>query len=190
MKQIMIDLETMGHGYDAAITAIGAVEFSLDTYLKDPSSGGIVYENNIRRSFYRVVDLNSSVREGGTMDASTVIWWMKQSEEARKMFEEPSVDIKKALKDFSEWIGTKLESDVWGNGATFDLVILESAYQRSGIAVPWGHRNERCYRTMNNTVGAEIPSPERGTSLHNALEDAMSQAQHLVYMCFVKGVKL
>lgn len=190
MKQVMIDLETMGKTNDAAITAIAAVEFSADTYAIDPSSGGIVYRDSRRSDFYRVVDLNTSVREGGVMDASTVLWWMKQSEEARQMFSETAVDIKTALKDFSLWLGTKLETDVWGNGATFDLVILEGAYNRSGIATPWGHRNERCYRTMKNTVGAEFKEKERASGVHNALEDALSQAQHLCYICFMKGVKI
>ncbi|MFA5379904.1 MAG: 3'-5' exoribonuclease, partial [Dehalococcoidia bacterium] len=45
--EVSLDLETMGNGPDAAIIAIGAVEFSLETGL-------------LGQEFYEVVDLESS----------------------------------------------------------------------------------------------------------------------------------
>ena len=70
IQHIMLDLETMGTGPNAAITAIGAVKF-------DPDKGEIV------ETFYFKVNLESSVKQGGVIDASTVIWWLGQNEEAR-----------------------------------------------------------------------------------------------------------
>jgi hypothetical protein len=67
----MVDLETMGNTKEAAITAIGACAY-------DSKSG-----NMIEEAFYKVVKLENSVKEGLKMDASTVIWWMNQSEEAK-----------------------------------------------------------------------------------------------------------
>jgi len=51
MNEVMLDLETMGQGPDAAIVAIGAVAFDPVTHwLGDP--------------FYRLVDLESAVVTG------------------------------------------------------------------------------------------------------------------------------
>lgn len=68
---VMLDLETMGNGPDAAIVAVGAIEF-------DATAG------TLGRTFYRGVNLETSVRGGGKIDASTVMWWLRQNDEARK----------------------------------------------------------------------------------------------------------
>lgn len=70
--EVMLDLETMGNGPDAAIVAIGAVAFSLERAEISPSV------------FYRLVTLESAVRQGGSIEPSTVIWWLQQSDEARE----------------------------------------------------------------------------------------------------------
>ena len=72
-ENVMIDLETMGVNNNAAIIAIGAVAFD--------------FEGNLGYHFYQTITLQSSVENGGIMDASTVLWWMRQSDEARKEFE-------------------------------------------------------------------------------------------------------
>lgn len=91
MRDVMLDLETMGNGPRAAIVAIGAVEFDLDT--------GAVGER-----FYTPVDLATSVSLGGEMDASTVLWWMQQSDEARAAFSMGGAHLEKELMDFSVWL--------------------------------------------------------------------------------------
>ena len=60
MKDIMLDLEVMGNGSSAAICAIGAVEFDLES-------------GELGREFYTIVNLESSVKAGGVIDASTVL---------------------------------------------------------------------------------------------------------------------
>jgi len=69
---IMIDLETMGTRPDAPIIAIGAVSFDVDT-------------DWVWRTFYVNIDLQSAVSAGAKIDPSTVMWWMKQSDEARRL---------------------------------------------------------------------------------------------------------
>jgi hypothetical protein len=59
MRDVMLDLETMGNGPDAAITAIGAVCFN-------PVGG------TVGPGFYRVVDLASSVAAAGVKDLAEV----------------------------------------------------------------------------------------------------------------------
>lgn len=171
MRNIMLDLETMGNGPEAAIVAIGAVEFDLETC-------------ELGREFYRVIKLESSMRFGGVVDASTVMWWIGQSEEARAGIN-PNFGghyLENALIDFQGWVvqGVSDIDDVlmWGNGSAFDNVILTSAYRNTRIERPWRHWGDRCYRTVNSFF-PQIPFERMGVH-HNALDDAKSQALHLM----------
>jgi len=167
MQHCMIDLETMGNGPNSAIAAIGAVMF-------DPVSG-------LGDRFYALVDLETSVSDGGVMDASTVLWWLRQSDAARgALVAGDGMSILTALTRFGYWLRSVDDRDlkVWGNGADFDNVILAGAFRRSGFKLPWDFRNNRCFRTLR-ALSPDVPWERTGTA-HNALDDAVSQAQHAV----------
>ena len=161
MSNVMLDLETMGNSARAAIIAIGAVKFD---------------KSGLGSEFYEVVDLQSSVNLGLTMDTSTVLWWMKQGDTARAAFDRKGMPITIALKAFSDWMET--DQPVWGNGASFDNVILSTAYRLAGMDQPWKFWNDRCYRTLKS-LKPGIKMQRTGT-YHNALDDAKSQAEHLM----------
>jgi len=172
MLDCMLDLETMGNGPHAAITAIGAVLFDDVT-------------EQLGEAFYCRVDLASACQMGGVIDADTVQWWLRQDGDARQQVDgsQPAVHIAVALADFAEFIALHSDSRrvrMWGNGAAFDNVILGSAYRRAGIVAPWRYSNDRCYRTIR----ADHPDIklQRTVVHHNALDDAISQARHLIAM--------
>lgn len=171
MEDVMLDLETMGNGPLAAIVAIGAVEFDAA-------------EGTVGRKFYEVVSLESSVRAGGVMDASTVLWWLQQSESARSAFARDGINLPLALQRFSAWLDP--DARVWGNGAAFDNVILASAYRNLSLPVPWKFWNDRCYRTVR-MMHPEVEMTRRGVH-HNAVDDAESQAVHLMQILHARGV--
>ncbi|HDY6980621.1 TPA: 3'-5' exoribonuclease, partial [Klebsiella pneumoniae] len=110
---VMVDLETMGKKHNAPIVAIGAVVF-------DPATG------SIGESFYKVVCLESSVNWGAVIDPSTVIWWLKQSSEARSaIVNDDAIPLQDALLQFREFVsdnvaGGSKKAQVWGNGASLD----------------------------------------------------------------------
>lgn len=162
---VMIDLETMGNKPDAPIVSIGACRFDENGVGED--------------TFYRQITLQSSVDAGATMDPDTVIWWMRQDADARAaIFDAGGVDEWIALCDFDNWMQAESEiSGVWGNGAAFDNVILAQAYRRHGEQVPWQFYQDRCYRTFKNF--SDVQMVREGTH-HNALDDAISQAKHLI----------
>lgn len=173
MKYVMLDLETMGTRPDAAIIAIGAVAFDL---------------NGLGAEFYTAVDLNSAMQRGGTVDADTIAWWMRQSDEARQVFQEANKPISVALDDFARWMlevaggsqEQREELEVWGNGADFDNVILASAYRSQNRPQPWGRFKNRCYRTATKLLPSK---PMARTSFkHNALADAKYQASNMLYL--------
>ena len=70
VNNVMLDLETMGLGPNAAIIAIGAVMFDPETM-------------QLGSEFYRIINLESAVAAGGIMDAGTVMWWLEQGAAAR-----------------------------------------------------------------------------------------------------------
>lgn len=166
MNDVMVDLETLGNGPNAAIIAIGAVKFDAATGLGE--------------EFYKIVDLESSVQSGGVIDAATVLWWMGQSDAARQALLRPGEPLATVLLAFSDWLGSD-RCKIWGNGASFDNVIVASAYRRLYLPMPWKFWNDRCYRTVK-AMNPHIPFVGVQGTAHNALDDAKSQAQHLIEM--------
>jgi len=163
MKDGMLDLETFGTDPDAPVIAIGCVEFDAE---------------GIGSTFYRIIDLSTIV---GNPNMDTIRWWMNQSDEARNIFKDsaPTVSIQQALVDFSEWVNTTGIKRVWGNSASFDNVILRNTYKECGLKAPWMWWNDMCYRTIKNLHSGIKMSTRSGTH-HNAVDDAISQAQHLI----------
>lgn len=163
---IVIDLETMGIGTHAAIVAIGAAR---------------IEQGQIRAEFYRRVDLDSSITNGGTTDASTLSWWLKQSAEARAEVDgsQDSAPIISALSELAEFITARPRSRVWGNGATFDLRILGEAYGDAWMNRPWDFRLERDLRTLLELYPEAKQAGEFAGIRHHALHDARHEARQL-----------
>lgn len=174
--QIMIDLETGGTKPGCKIFSIGAAQFHIN--------------NGVTSKFY--VEIQRDSQCGLIESASTMNWWAKQSPESRQVYEGPQEDkqmLLVALTSFSDWLeslepGVSAKKAVfpWGNSARFDLGILEAAYDVFGMDVPWNGFNERCYRTLKTFYGAYVPAPARQGMHHNALDDAVYQAQYAILM--------
>lgn len=178
---IMIDLETMGTRPSAPIIALGAVAFMPDRQHKD----GTVEAGGLYDKFYEVIDLSWAVRDGAVMDPETVIWWLGQSDTARQAITRRGIEPRVALDRFSAWLGQFDVDGVWGNGASFDNVILAETYARLGMKAPWKFWTDRCYRTMKSMYPS-VPLTRSGTH-HNALDDARTQAEHLMAINAIGG---
>ncbi|WNN70373.1 3'-5' exoribonuclease [Kluyvera cryocrescens] len=174
-RHLMVDLETMGDKSNAPIVSIGAVFFN-------PNNG------NTGAEFYTAISLESSMLLGGVPDAGTIIWWLKQSPEARSAIAMgDTMELMDALELFSDFISENSDvgSDVqvWGNGASFDNVILRSSYDRANIKCPWKFRNDRDVRTMTELgkaigINPRYDIPFDG-DMHNALSDAHHQVKYV-----------
>lgn len=173
---LMVDMETMGNSPDAPIVSIGAVFF-------DPSTG------NTGAEFYRVVSLESSMSFGMKPDASTIQWWLKQSSEARSaILVDEAMGLRESLELLADFIAENAANgshtvQLWGNGCSFDNVILRRAYAltETPFAVPF--RNDRDVRTMvelGKSVGINprYDIPFEG-DMHNALSDARHQVKYV-----------
>jgi len=173
-KHVMIDIETLGTSHLAAIAAIGAVEF-------DPRSG------RIDRGFYCHVDVEDAVRCGMRIEGSTVKWWLVQGDDARGELARPQrpLSLAKALERLAIYLAGNVATEdthdalqVWAKGTSFDFGILRCAYDLTRQPLPWRFWNERDYRTIARLVPA-VEAPARDGTAHNALDDAIHQAQHL-----------
>jgi hypothetical protein len=141
----------------------------------------------IGNTFYSKVSLDSSVKAGLKIDASTVLWWMQQSEEARAEFidNDKAPLLTKVLADFTSFCrqceGGWNKLEIWGNGAAFDNVILRSAFEAVGMDVPWRWTHDMCFRTLKNIPTDVTPPKFKGTK-HNALADAIYQAEYAILL--------
>lgn len=173
---LMVDMETMGNGPDAPIVSIGAVFF-------EPSTG------NTGAEFYRVVSLESSMSFGMKPDASTIQWWLKQSSEARSaILVDEAMGLLETLELLADFIAENAANgshtvQLWGNGCSFDNVILRRAYALTDtpFAVPfWNDRDVRTMVELGKSVGINprFDIPFEG-DMHNALSDARHQVKYV-----------
>ncbi|HIB3265735.1 exonuclease [Citrobacter youngae] len=173
---LMVDMETMGNSPDAPIVSIGAVFF-------DPSTG------NTGAEFYQVVSLESSMSFGMKPDASTIQWWLKQSSEARSaILVDEAMGLLETLELLADFIAENAANgshtvQLWGNGCSFDNVILRRAYALTDtpFAVPfWNDRDVRTMVELGKSVGINprFDIPFEG-DMHNALSDARHQVKYV-----------
>jgi exodeoxyribonuclease VIII len=169
----MVDLETMSTNSHASIVSIGAVKFDPHGkvgVLGDPS-------NSEYKPFFCTVDLVSCIDAGMHVSGQTVMWWLEQEKAAQTSLKgEPHWPIEKALGEFWIWFGGT-SVPTWGNGADFDCVVLNNAYERLHGAAPFTYHHRRCFRTMK----ALFPDVTyvKPVLAHHALSDAEAQAVHL-----------
>lgn len=172
--QVTVDLETLSTRHDGMIISIGAVKHD---------------DRQIIDSFHVAIDPKDAERYGRHISAGTTLWWLdeERADARRSWLKQSQLDMDSALDGFAKWFG--LESlPVWGNGATFDNVLLRSSFDAVGIPCPWGHWHDRCYRTLKN-MAPSIPLVREGVH-HNAVDDAMSQAKHLQAIVQALGIML
>lgn len=165
---VMVDLETMSTQDDAAIISIGATRFWLNVSQDEFTDDQL---------FYQTVSLKSCQKVGLNIDATTVEWWLQQSKEAQQaLFDSCRMDIHGALRRFASFIPD--DAYVFGNGATFDNMILRHAFKACGVQYPVSYKKDVCYRTLARMSDTIVPATE-GVK-HNALDDAKRQTKHLM----------
>jgi hypothetical protein len=170
MNAVMLDLETLGTEPGSVIVAIGAVRFNRLA---------------VGKQFYIRVDAQSCMEAGLKLDVSTVLWWLKQSDEARLELCKEGVPLAAALQQFTGFLEADEDVEMWGNGAAFDNTLLAAAYKAMHLTPPWAFWNDRCYRTIR-ALNPEIKATRTGTH-HNALDDARTQAEHLIAILNATG---
>ena len=165
----MVDLETLDTSANTVVTSIGIVEFD---------------KNEVRQAFEVHIDIQNQLEFfDRTVSASTMLWWLEQSGTARGALikgQANAVPLGEALNQVSKFIQHTKENQaiLWGNGAAFDNAKLEELYIANKSDAPWKFWNDRCYRTLKATY-PNIKADRAGTH-HKAVDDAYTQAMHLI----------
>lgn len=168
---IVLDLETLSTKPNAVVIAIGAV--ALDA------------KGDFASEFHIAVAAKSQPL--GHIDADTITWWARQSAEAQaaSLCATVTVSASLALLLFNQWMQEHTERKtvkVWGNGCSFDNVILGSLYSQLNLfnlPQPWSYWNDRDMRTILDLhPDAKDIGPFEGIK-HHALHDARHEAKQL-----------
>lgn len=171
MYECMLDLETLAVTYDAVILSIGAVQFDLER----PDLKGA--------RFYQNVDPESCVAAGLKVDPGTIAWWGQQDAKAREGLLINQVQLKEACEKLRDWMKLHKIGKVWGNGATFDCVIVRTAFDAVKVDYPIHFSNDRDVRTIMDVarrlIGKPLEKVKRAGVNHNALDDALYQVQYV-----------
>jgi hypothetical protein len=91
MNDLMLDVECMGMGATGALVSIGAVFFDE-------------HKGQLGAEFHRAINLATAVQRGGTLDPSTIMWWLGQDEAARNSVRFNGEHIDYALKEFHDFV--------------------------------------------------------------------------------------
>lgn len=161
MSHWSADFETLGLRPDTKVLSLGLAKFNIRT--------GEILETKLWR-------FNSVGQEKRTKTPSVIEWWDKQSEEARKEAFGGNTRIQTMVSDIEELFDDP-KVMLWGNGANFDVAILDNIFS---YEAPWEFWNVRDMRTIvwaAGLLGFNKDSIEREGTHHSAIDDAVHQAK-------------
>lgn len=173
------------------------VMHDIESWAKDSaipvllSLGGVKFNGTeIVDRFEVRIDPVDCQRFGLEIEADTVEWWMSdERQQARTDLNRlGKVDLYAALDGYAMWVRqtpTDELGSAWANGSNFDNAKLKSIYQKIGLDWPFSYKQEECYRTMRNRF-PDVPFERLGVH-HGALDDAASQATHLIAISQAHG---
>lgn len=173
MKDVMLDIESLGNGKNATIVQVAAVFFDRAT-------------GKLGKSFKVNIDARSAVQSGAELDADTVYWWLSQSREAiNSITEQPLFDIRLAMNDLNDFLESAVA--IWSH-ATFDFVIITETFKRLGIKTKFHYRTCRDIRTLVDL--ANINTKDYQPTFEGVQHDALYDCIHQIKYCVVAFQKL
>lgn len=173
MKNLMVDIETLGVRPYAVILRIAAVEFDIQTGV----TGKI---------FDKKISINSCRNIGLQVESNTTAWWCKQildSNEGLELFLNTTnglESIDNVLIKLKQFVTEGNYHTFWGNSNSFDLGLLANAFEKVGIDKPWIYSQERDVRTIVG-LRPEIKEHWQWSGVaHNPVDDCKNQIGYLV----------
>lgn len=180
-RVLMLDIESLALGTRPVITQVALLGYDLEEdELLEP-----------RHVQFYPVDPQQQIIPPRRISASTIAWWMKQSDEARARFEQSVSD------DFAELpalarhlIGTfnqltldgRANYELVARGPQFDVAAIETLLEDLGLKAPWDYSKVRDLRTLLATAGINgmnVPKPA-GFIPHVAYWDARWQLNQYI----------
>ncbi len=181
MKDIMIDIETLGQRNDPVVFQVAAIQF--DRWTGDT---GLEFEC--------VIDIQDALNNGFIIKADTLNWWMQHPELFKQInSREDKLKVKDFLSKFTDWIwevnvsaNVKIEElSLWGD-SSFDQAHVESMYHKFGFVCPiefWKYRDYRTMKSLAYSFELDIDWTWTDGEQHNAIDDCRYQVNilHQIY---------
>ena len=174
---LSIDIETLSLSPTAACVQIGVVAF--DAFEPQPMDK-LMVEINLQEVLDRF-----------TVDAGTLVWWMNQSDAARRrVFGEigdpPKQGLRQALNTLTDFVRLYDPKRVWFLHPEFDGGVIKNLYHAFHEEPPWNYRSPRDVATIKDVARhlcGEIAFPVFQGVQHDAVDDAVFQAE-TVMACY------
>lgn len=177
---IMIDIESLDVGPRSVIMQIAMHRFSIDEGESTP--------NDMMFHTYLGMQPQLDFVQPRTISADTLAFWMRQPDNARKIFEQITLPDMASLRlamrafvlHFEQMTRNKdAEYEVIANGAQFDIVNIESLLTDLGMTAPWAYYDVVDLRTMKRRAGVKTSDVEEpnGFIAHDARWDCMYQIE-------------
>jgi hypothetical protein len=162
-NDIMIDMETLDTSPNCVILTIGAVRF-------DPKGNGVVERLELRPTIEEQTEKYDRI-----INEDTLRWWGEQSPEALEeaMGDGGRISFSESMEALYKFCWNR--RCVWSNGASFDIVVAETAWRQLGMRIPWPFYTVRDTRTLYEVAGVSLKDGGHSTT-HKAVEDAERQA--------------
>lgn len=180
MREMMIDIETLGTRNTSVILQVGLLVFE---------------EDEIIQAYLANLNIEDQIRNyNRTMDGDTILWWLKQKPEAQaSVTDERLLDatnhVLYSIQKLSEEYTVK---EFWAKGG-FDFDILETLFQSANMKPSWNFRTRNDMRPLLKLYpAAKHLEREEKELAHSAVGDCMYQLRQLqlVRQRFEKGLNL
>lgn len=182
---IILDLETFGISTDAPVIQIAAATFDLNTG-----------EIDDWYAFNELLDIAHT--DSLNVNGSTLAFWFDEKRPGNIDVLTKFVNSDKGLSDndlwvkFHTWLLDLVKSNrdksvkIWGNGISFDVMMIKYNFDRLGLKFPIAFWNERDVRTLvdlacrkanlnDEDFKKNIPNTEK----HDAFSDIKWEAAYL-----------
>jgi len=171
MDNLMVDIESLGTKLNSVITQIGACYFSK--------------EGEIGDKFLVNIDIQTCLDLGLEIQKRTLLWWLERVHLIT--WTKETLGLSKALFKFREFCQKNKKAKVWCH-ATFDIPLLENAYEKLGQRLPFSYKLVRDIRTLVDLSRIKREKGKEDPKTHNALDDCIYQVNYVVN-CLKKVVK-
>lgn len=179
---VMIDIETLATSSRSLVTQVALVPWRLeDPEDREGRAMNILWD-------HLPIQPQLSLIPPRDISASTLNFWINQSDEARAQlsesmgedFSELPALLRHVVRGFN-WMtenGT-VPYEIWARGPQFDIANLESLMKECGIEVPWRYDSVRDLRTLMAAAGISTDDVAKPTGWipHQAVWDCHYQIE-------------
>jgi len=162
---LMIDLETLDTKATSVIVSVGVCAFDV---------------NGIHDKQYFVLECQEQLDKGRTVSFDTLEWWFRQSKDVTDAAfnQKVKISVNSFMDKLMLFCSKNNIKKVYAQGPDFDLSMLTHIHNQYDKELPWDFWLARDTRTVYDFMRGN--KPERLGTHHNAMDDAVHQAECVI----------